>query len=1158
MKARRKSYPWLVVAALLFALMNATACVPSLMAQSAGTGALAGTVTDTSGGDIANVKVAATNIATGQTRTAVSGPDGTYKFSLLASGQYRLEFSAQGFRTSEVALAVVNVTETTTVNQVLKVGSVTQTITVEGSVQALQTESSTVGGLVGEQTITTLPLTNRNYTQILGLSAGTNGSVNNASNMGRGTQDVSVNGNNTAGNNFQMDGVGVNNFTREGTNDDFNIFGGMAIPNPDAIQEFVVQTSTYDASFGRNPGANVNVVTKSGTNQFHGTAFEFFRNAVLNANDFFSKSNLLDQNQFGGVVGGPIKKNKIFFFASYQGTRSKNGIAPVGKTTAILPPVPSGDRTTPGWLAALGAANCAGPAVGPQFGGQNIACDGSNISPVALNILQLKNSDGSYYFPTSTGGLTSFTSPARYVEDQVIANGDYLINPKNSLHARYLYSRSPQYVPLAGNLPGEPQTWNYGNDNALLKLTSLVGNNFVNEARVSYQLIAAHLTDTPPPNSAPADLGMTPIVPGIIYPPWIFFISNGFHAFDGFNPVNSPLQQFQLADQIAWVHGRHSIRSGIELEKVMYNLLYEGFERGSLNFLYFNDFLVGGPGNILGCMFCVAGPPGGVPHHYRANDASAFIQDDWKVNSRLTLNLGLRWEFAGMFTDVGGNLTGIWPSLLQTVRVPPTGPTTSGNGIIGYVVPKNYVANHGVPPDGVLITRSNYSLASHPPYSNFAPRVGFAWQPTHSANLVVRAGAGIFYDRVGANGFFHGVEQGPPYSATLDYGPGTPHTLQDPFASTIVLGNFPARWSTLTCAPDGTACSGTTSNLSAPFVEPYLHTPLVRQYNLGVEYEFAPQWVLSVGYVGSSGINLYDEYHDINAAQLASPSQSINGQTGNTLANVNLRVPVIGYGSTPGLQQSAFDGKSRYDSLQITLKKQFTHGLALQAAFTWSRSLTDLNSVPTFAQQYSANSNNPLDFGQQYGPSGFNRPRRFVVNYQYELPFGAHSTGFTGKLASGWNVAGVTVVQDGTPITIYDGRGGTIYGNSGNSRAQLCQGVTNSQVMSSGSVESRLGGYFNANAFCAPPVLSADGGTGYGDSAVGIAFGPGQFNWDFTVLKNTKLTENQSLQFRTEFYNLFNHPQFTNPINQVGPTLGRITGTSVNQRIIQFALKYIF
>src|ERR1019366_7079958 len=424
--------------ALLMKVLVLLSCFFSaqfLWAQSAGTSGLAGTVKDPSGASIPNVTVTATSAATGQTRTATTGADGSYRFNLLQPGDYKVKFAVMGFKTSEVGGVTLNVTETPELDRTLEVGAQSDQITVEASAETLQTQSSTLGTTVNSKTVVELPLSNRNYTQIVGLSAGVNASVNNATSFGKATQDFSVNGADPGQNNYQMDGVAINNSANSRTSNDPGIYAGIGIPNPDAIQEFKIQTSTYDASYGRNPGANVNVLTKSGTNTFHGGLWEFLRNEDLNANSFFDNRDghgvqqELRQNQFGGNIGGPIKKNKIFIFGDYQETRQLNGVAAQGASSFLEPPVPAGDRSTPAFKAALGAANC--PANHPGnaafttafafAGGIQVACDGSNINPVSLAMLNLKLPNGQYYMPTNTGTPYQnvfLTSPAVYHEHQ--------------------------------------------------------------------------------------------------------------------------------------------------------------------------------------------------------------------------------------------------------------------------------------------------------------------------------------------------------------------------------------------------------------------------------------------------------------------------------------------------------------------------------------------------------------------------------------------------------------------------------------------------------------------------------------------------------------------------------------------------------------------
>ena len=1199
------------IASLCLLLITSAPC---LLAQSAGTGALAGTVTDASGAVVPNVTVTVINTDTNQTRTSTTDGGGAYKFTLLPPGTYRVRFSAVGFKTEEVPSVTVNVTETPVLDRSLEVGTQAESVLVEAEAAVLQTQNSTLGTVVGSQSVTSLPLTNRNYTQILSMSAGANVSVNNAALLGRGSQDVSVNGGNTNQNNYQMDGVNIDNFAGNGLAADAGIYAGIGVPNPDALEEFKIQTSTYDASYGRNPGANVNVVTKSGTNSYHGALYEFFRNTDLNAVDFFrnragGSPQVLNQNQFGGNVGGPIKKDKLFFFFSYQETRQINGVGIQGYSTPTLAPIPAGDRSnTSAFQAALGAAFCPQNHPGDSryttvAGGMQVACDGSNINPVAVKILQLKLPNGNYYVPGSTNGtfqLVPISQPARFTEHQAVANVDYAWNSKQTLAARFFTSQDPQVLTntaLGANagieLPGTPASYLYANTEAVLKLTSLVSNSMVNEGRLSFQRNLAANTDGVPFTAT--QVGMTPINPAInTFNPMT--IAGLFNMAGGISDdVFDPTDQFQISDTVSWSHGKHTIRAGFDVEHINWDIVFNGIERGNTTIYSFADFLIGRAGcqpgdttcsvanpgntngaqlsNISSCLFCVRSGPDGIIHGYRANNVDGFVQDDFKVSQKLTFNLGVRWEYDGTLKDKYGNLTNVWTSQILTVNTPAalagTGPfngalPTTGGVLAGYVVPSNF---RGTVPNGILKLGSDLPVRSGPPMDNFAPRFGFAWQPKAGGSLVVRGGVGLFYDRIGGNLFVHSVEQGNPYAVTLDYGgqSAQPASLQNLFPPTPL--GFVPRWVDF--------ASGKSSNLNLPFINEVIHTPLVRQYNLGVQWEFLRNWILDAGFVGSSGINLADYNHNYNTALLASATNPVNGQTTNTLANVNLRVPFLGFAAS-GLQGTGFDGISNYNSLQATVRRRMSHGVTVQASYTWSRDLTDLVG-------YGANYNNASSLSQQYGQAYFNRPQRVVFSYSWDLPLG-HPQGLLGKLAEGWNVSGVTAIQDGTPLTMTDARAGSIYGVSGSiatsptlntvtfgavnyGRAQVCPGGTYGAAATSGGVESRLGGasggpgFFNSKVFsisCTPPAIG--NGFDYGNSGVGILLGPGQSNWDISLVKMTKITERHTLQFRTEFFNAFNHPQFNNPGTAVSTpaTFGVIGSTSVNPRLIQFALKYQF
>jgi Carboxypeptidase regulatory-like domain len=1202
---------------VLFAML-AFFAVPSLFCQTASTGAITGTLKDASGAVIPNATVTATNSGTDQVRTAATDNDGTYRFGLLPPGAYKLKFEAAGFNTAEAPSVAITVTETSVFDQNLQVGAQTQQVEVRGEAEAVQTATSTVGTVVDSGTMTATPLTTRNYTNLLGLSAGANVGVFDAATLGKGTQDIAVNGASTDQNNFQMDGASIVSIASHGTAVDSGGDPGIGVANPDAIQEFKIQTSTYDAGYGRNPGANVNVVTKSGSNAFHGTAFEFFRNTDLNANDFFRKisppvggvSNngrqVLNQNQFGGVFGGPIKKDRLFFFASYQETRQKNGLASAGYSAPILAPVPAGDRSnTAAFRSALGSVFCPTGTAGGKTtnAGTQVACNGSNINPVAVNILQLKNPDGSYYVPGSSNGTyqnVTFSIPARFTEHQAIGNVDFVVNSKNTVSGRWFYSNEPTSLSfwcgasvVGGTVPGTcvPDTGvlnQFGNQYVVLKLTSILTNNLVNEARVSIQRSLTDQTQETPFTDTQA--GIAPVIPQNNYLDDI--IVSGAAAFTlGANFANNSTKRttsWQVADQISWSHGKHTVRAGLEIERDRVNWNFLGISTGVLTFQSFQDFLLGLPGCApgLAASACAASAtagltngtttsnvsntgnatsvigPGGLIHGFRWGAASAFAQDDVKVSSRLTLNLGLRWEYEGLTSDKYGNNTNVWPTLIQTVPVP--GPTPATGTLAGFVVPSNFnfAANPAPPVSGLFQSNHQIGTQNTPPLDNFAPRIGFAWQPLATKRLVLRGGFGYFYDRVALGTYQAGAVQGEPYANTI-FQSGAANYYSSfalPFGNPTLA--WTPRWVTINTVNN----TGTSSNLTETVLQQNFYTPLTDEWNLNTQYEFLPSWVLEVGYIGSHGIHQSNGLRAINEAQLASAGSPVHGITTNTVANASVRVPYLGF-SPAGLPDDEFTGDSKFNSLQATVRKQMSHGLTLQAAYTWSKSLNDFNTAT-----HSTNSNDPNDLRQQYGPNASYRPQRLAMNYSWDIPFGQRE-GLQGKLLNGWNFSGVTVVQDGNPLTITDTRGGTIYGFGPGapvtSRAQFCPGTNAGNVGTAGGVEARLGGtvlggpgYLNAAAFCTTPAIGD--GRGYGNSSVGILLGPGQFNWDMALMKTTKvggLREDATLQFRTEFFNAFNHAQFNNPaVVDVSKTttFGQITTTSVNPRLIQFALKYVF
>ena len=619
---------------------------PSMMAQTASTGALTGTVKDPSGAVIPNATITATSLDSGAVRSATTAADGIYRFSLLPPGNYRVRIEASGFKPVEIPSATVNVTETEVLDRNLEVGGQTQTVTVESDVEAVQTTSSTLGTVANARTLTELPLNTRNYTNLLAMSGGVSADVNNATLLGKGTTRMAVNGGATGQNAYLMDGVAVNNWAGFGGTTEGGTVGSFAMPNPDAIAEFKIQTSTYDAGSGRNPGANVNVVTKSGTNNFHGSAFEFFRNSALNANDWFLNREgvakpALNSNQYGGAVGGPIKKDKLFFFISYQETDQKNGFSAFSDSATILPPIPGGNRGTcnggkPGWYN-FSACDAAGqafiknlatnmsssiPRQGTVTIQNPVACSGAgncdaaglfNMNPIAISLLQAQLPNGSYYIPgTGTSGYASqnFVVPAIFKDHQAIGNVDYVINSKHTFSGRWVFDADPYSAAFGVKnaqepvnlLPGVPVSSIQKDQDAVARITSILSNTVVNDFHVGYQRYTINTSRSSPFTNSQFGIQdfVSPFSPGGLYDNLSNITVNG-GATSGlfdlgvFGPFDARVSdnQYVIGDQISWTHGKHSFRSGFEAERVILASISNSSSAGAPTFQSVADLLIG-------------------------------------------------------------------------------------------------------------------------------------------------------------------------------------------------------------------------------------------------------------------------------------------------------------------------------------------------------------------------------------------------------------------------------------------------------------------------------------------------------------------------------------------------------------------------------------
>jgi len=1332
--------------------------VGSALAQSATTGALTGTITDASGAVIVGATVTATNVATGQSRSVATDTSGLYKISLLPPGNYSVKFSASGFKTVEVPSVTVDVTETVTVNRSLEVGATTQQVTVESTVETIQAQNATVGGLVSGETVTDLPLSTRNFTQVIDLSPGVVANVATATAVGNGTMDINVNGSGSDQNTYMMDGVIVTNYGSGGAAQSGS-YAGIPVPNPDSIQEFKVQTSQYDAAYGQNPGANVNVVTKSGTNDFHGKIWEFNRNNFFNANDFFFKNSErseglpntppeVKQNQFGGLLGGPIRKDKLFFFFSYQGTRQLNGIGSNGFATAItavglLPFNEPGqpfataradnvghiplDFTGPecDYTTYKGYLGCA---FAGQFGigtGQVVANNGSNISNTFVNLLrqtekipQVKGGfNNGYYIPSlrynadgvpfciateSCSVPTTISQATEANENQLMGNVDYVVNSKNTFQEKYFFSSDPQMQSFScivtGCDPGAPENAHYASTSLVTRLTSIVTNNFVNEAYFSFQRLFLDVKDGVTVQSCAGD-GTTPlnIIPAIndgapcplsdaaagnredslvpvigelgIASQWGAWTAGG----NFFSATTSIQNSFLAGDQISWNHGKHSFRAGFNAQRIQWNWAQPNRERGWIMSANVADLLTSSSGPAIDGVAGLPVPinwfinttyrllPNGSPnpHHWRINEFSTFVQDDFKVTRKLTLNLGVRWEYDGWPSDSNGVFTNFAASAAGLVNTGSFFLNNPGGTLAGWIVQRNYnrplygnlTGEFGS--TGVLVNNNN-TLLHGSPLDNFSPRIGLAWQP-FGEKLVIRAGYGMFFDRVYGNLVGDNIVGNmPPYATGVGIQPG--QTLQNPFCPNCpqFLGFIPRTLVVADSTPGFGATTitdifgGNASGLLNSGDDPAMRTPKVQQYNLDVQYEFAHGWVADIGYVGTHGVHLYDWNRDPNLAYLKAgapnpPTDLVNQLLErpassfpmNDVANADPATQVlantagnylgrVGFlGVNPGnLQQVETDGNHLYNALQMQVRHTFSHGLTLQASYTWSKLITDINAseagagiaTPGNVLSGSASSNDPLNHRQQYGLAAFNRPQRFIVSYSYDVPY--KGEGWHEKVLGGWSISGVTTIQNGLPFTITDATLGNqatlLYGNSVPPtgpvvRAELANPVncnklgvckSGTTLGTSGSMKCRLGipvftdsngdtlacekPFINGGAFTNLPlfggvpsdtdeptgVCTGDDpefigcGTGFGNSGVGIMSCCTQVNFDAAIIKNTKvggIREDANLQFRAEFFNLFNHAQFNEPGNGLNSaTFGDITSSAVPGRILQFGLKYSF
>lgn len=1129
-------------------------------AQTPTTGQITGAVKDPSGAVVTGAKITLTSSA-GVQRETSSDAAGHYTFSLLPPGNYQIETEKSGFGKATTQDVVVRITEVTPLDIELAVAAQKTTVEVTAQPLMVQAEGPGRGTVIDQTDIRQLPLPTRNFQQLLTLTPGTSGPVQNSSELGRGAAPIYVDGLRATSNSVIINGVDANSI---GTGSTPN----LAVPATDSLQEFIVQTSQYDASQGRVAGGVVAAVTKSGTDEFHGNVYEFFRNTDLDANNFFLNQSEVprppyERNQFGGTLGGPIQKGRVWFFVSYQGSREKNDVSLTNSIgTVFVPQNLSNDRSDAGidaFAASYGLLPCATAPTTFTFP----AC----FDPTAQFLLQAKLPNGSYVIPSAPHptAVAPGSAPqpvavpvvanSKFREDQFNTNLDFKLSEANRFSAKFFAANNPATQGLfnlfglanALPVPGFGGTANLNQRVLSLDDIHVVSAHMVNDARFGLSIITTGSAPQEPFTAA--QLGISSPLGNLFSGMPEISVANYFDL--GANPFsdNSAVEKtYTVGDTLSWQNGRHDLKFGAEYKHHGLSADFNLYTRGQIFFL---GLLPSGPfaGNgfydFLGGLFDSTGLTimgSGVNNRdLSAQDWGGFVNDDWHLTDRLTLTLGLRYDFFGPFTDSQGRLVGFDPARLTTETIPGF-PAGDNVAIIGGFVQAGNAKN---PLPGIPEVQSSLVPSDK---DNLAPRVGFAWQPVaKSDRLVVRGGYGIYYDRANSRLLNNQILNFPYY--TLAQAVETP--IAAPFVQVPQPSNYPLTFNNPLVFPFGgppallpqapTPLSPTgVAVVSANGIYPDIHdfrTPYVQQFSLGVQNEFANNWLLDVSYVGSVGRKLY-RLVDLN--QAIAPVPFFPGPLSPGLSSL----AVQGFG-VHAMQSSS---NSSYNSLQIGVTKRLSYGLQLLGSYTYSHSLDDYSGDPTGTSDVTVvPGNQAAGFLNNYASSDFDRRHRFVFSGIYDLPkFYEGESVFARQAMNGWELASVLTLQSGEPFSVLTNE--TAYVQA---RADFVPGCNPAR---GGSVESRLNEYFNAACFTAASAVGD-----FGTSGRNILRGPNQENVDISIIKYFPLTEQMKVEFRSEFFNAFNMVSFANPINIVeSGNVGQIVATTTGPRVIQFALKLSF
>ncbi|MFZ1050666.1 MAG: carboxypeptidase regulatory-like domain-containing protein [Candidatus Sulfotelmatobacter sp.] len=1080
------------------------------------TARLSGIVSDPSGAVVAGATITVQEVGTGYTQSTNSTSAGQYLFPSLPVGTYQITVSMAGYTSYVQKGIVLSLGQAAAQDVQLRVGRVEQQVVVNANSSLVTTDSATVGQLLDQREISQLPLNGRDVQQLVFLAPGTTNVTANycAANCEGGVfpseQYAKVNGGGANGVNYLLDGVDAN---------DTYINANVPFPNPDAIQEFNLITGNMSASFGNAIGGVVNVVTKSGTDQIHGDVFEFLQNSALDASDYFSGGlvNPLKQNQFGGSVGGPIVKNRLFYFGSYQGTRFRTA------NNGQIATVPNATERTGDFSDVLPGTQLINPTSGSNYTNNQIP-----VSPVATYILD--------HIPLPNGPndqLTFNGGPDAQNTDEYLAKVDFNIG-KHHLSGHYFQMgyTDPVFIPPSTNLlelRGDAEHLVLKNVSVVdiytitptFLLSSYFGYNSENGTTLSsapFSMADAGVNMAVPQNRGGGDAavlnvtvsgGGAFILPGTPYGVW--------------NRGDQSLREIAT-----WIKGKHEVQFGGEILRVRLPMGNQYQESGVFDF----ENLTGNPlaDFELGAVSSFT-QGGGLYLNVTGYRESLFAQDSWKATPRMLLTAGLRWDPFFPYTDSEGRVACFVPGA-QSQRFPtaPVGMLFGG---------KNH--DPGCPAS---------SIYNNP--RNFGPRLGFAYRITEDGNTSIRGGAGYYYEAPNTVAF-EDVVGVPPFAPIINVGssPGSPLvTLADPYGSSGTTNLFPGQFGPTNPSPSDAIFPTSGISFSQIF-DRHFRLPMVLSWNLTAEHGFKQDWMLRVAYVGNSGHHLSGTGDQESGLLQLNPSHwdPVTQQ----------EVPVYpAYGSIASINSGV---DSNYNAAQITLTKRMTHGFSFLTNFTWAKELDDF--APIGGSPYLTNSCScGRDF--DYGPSDDDLSKTFKINGEYMVPRISLPKA-VDKIVNGWELSGTVSWQTGFPFTIFSGADNSLSGMLGD-RADLAVASVQQAVLGSGrSHAAEVQEWFNTSAFV-PNALQT-----FGDTGKNILRGPRFFDADLAAVKNAKITERLSMEFRAEFFNAFNNVNFGRPdgnLADIGATYGEITGLAgssssntygtAQPRIIQFAVKFSF